>query len=148
MDVQELFHIFDDNDDMLIDLANNIRSYSVKEREDHFNNCNESEFLNRFRLKKNTVLFVLPQIEHFFSTYMRLLGDLIGVHKTTAGRIIKRVTQALVSLRPEYIKMPQTEQEKRAVIMDFSSIAQFREVCGAIDCTHISIQSPGQFIRR
>ncbi|KAJ8909798.1 hypothetical protein NQ315_014736 [Exocentrus adspersus] len=168
MDVQELFEIFDDDDDMLRDLANNIRGYSVKEREDHFNNCNETEFFNRFRLKKNTVLIILPQIEHllvhetpryheidprtqllltlrFYATgnFYISVGDFIGVHKTTAGRIIKRVTEALVSLCPEYIRMPQTEQEKRGVIMDFFSLAQFRGVCGAIDCTHISILSPG-----
>lgn len=70
-------------------------------------------------------------------------GDFVGIHKTTAGKIIKRVTDALVSLRPRYVNMPQTEEEKRRVQIEFNNLANFPQVIGAVDCTHIKIQSPG-----
>lgn len=68
----------------------------------------------------------------------------MGVHKTTAGRIIKRVTQAIVTLRPRYIKFPDNQEEKRRVQSDFMTLANFPRVIGAIDCTHIKVQSPGE----
>uniref|UniRef100_A0A1Y1MXP7 Putative nuclease HARBI1 n=1 Tax=Photinus pyralis TaxID=7054 RepID=A0A1Y1MXP7_PHOPY len=71
------------------------------------------------------------------------LGDFIGIHKTTAGRIIKRVTQALLTIRGNYIKFPENEEEKRRVQERFFHVAQFPGVIGAIDCTHVKIQSPG-----
>lgn len=72
------------------------------------------------------------------------MGDFVGIHKTTAGRIIKRITQSLVSLRPRYIKFPQNEEERRMVQGNFYELANFPRVVGAIDCTHIKIQSPGE----
>ncbi|XP_023310355.1 putative nuclease HARBI1 [Anoplophora glabripennis] len=71
------------------------------------------------------------------------VGDFVGVYKTTAGRIIRRVTEALVSLRPNYIKFPRNEDEMRIKKQGFYQLARFPRVLGAIDCTHIRIQSPG-----
>lgn len=41
------------------------------------------------------------------------MEDFTGLHKTTTGRIIKRVTMALLSLKDRYIKYPHTQEEKR-----------------------------------
>lgn len=70
-------------------------------------------------------------------------GDFIGVHKSTAGRIITRVTKAIVTLMPRFIKFPDTLEEKTECQQMFQRVANFPRVCGAIDCTHIPIRSPG-----
>lgn len=72
------------------------------------------------------------------------MGDFNGVHKTTTGRVIKRVTEALISLRATYIKFPDTQEERNQIQRKFYEISRFPKVLGAIDCTHIRIQSPGK----
>lgn len=71
------------------------------------------------------------------------VGDFGGVSKTTASKIVKRVTNAIAQLRPQYVTFPNTEQAYRNLKTGFYGIARFPKVIGAIDCTHIRIQSPG-----
>lgn len=70
-------------------------------------------------------------------------GDFSGVHQTTAGKTIKRVTQAIAAKRNNYIKLPLTPIEQQSNHSGFYAIARFPLVYGALDCTHIRIQSPG-----
>lgn len=72
-----------------------------------------------------------------------VVGDTVGVHRATVCRIVKRVTEAVASLAATEITFPATDDERSAVKRDFYSIAQFPGVIGAIDCTHVAIQSPG-----
>ncbi|CAH2009244.1 unnamed protein product [Acanthoscelides obtectus] len=39
--------------------------------------------------------------------------------------------------------MPETEDQRRAVVLGFYNLAQLPGIIGAVDCTHIKIQSPG-----
>ncbi|CAH1997234.1 unnamed protein product [Acanthoscelides obtectus] len=39
--------------------------------------------------------------------------------------------------------MPETEDQRRAVVLEFYNLAQLPGIIGAVDCTHIKIQSPG-----
>lgn len=71
------------------------------------------------------------------------VADFAGVCFASVCRIVRRVTDAIVRLRPQFIKMPETEEEKIAASSAFHAIASFPRVIGAIDCTHIKIQSPG-----
>lgn len=71
------------------------------------------------------------------------MGDFLSVHKTTAGRIVKKVITALCNLFPQCIHLPHTEEEKQEAKRDFFALSHFPRVVGAIDCTHIKIQSPG-----
>lgn len=70
-------------------------------------------------------------------------GDFIGIHKSTASRIIRSVTIKLAALRSRYINFPETAAERRKVVQEFYDIAKFPRCIGAIDCTHIRIRSPG-----
>lgn len=81
----------------------------------------------------------------FYATGNVLLSvsDFVGVSVASASRIIKLVSSAIASLRPDIIKMPQTRQELERTVQDFYRIARFPQCCGAIDCTHIRILSPG-----
>lgn len=92
---------------------------------------------------RNQLLLTL----RFYATgsFYVTIGDFSGVYKTTAGRIIQRITDVLVTLAPRYIKFPENEEEKNICQADFYKIARFPKVIGAIDCSHIPIQSPGKY---
>lgn len=74
---------------------------------------------------------------------MRVCGDFVGVHVSTAGKIIKDVSEALAALRPHFIYMPESEADMKKIRQEFYNIAKFPKCIGAIDCTHIKIRSPG-----
>ncbi|KAI4468036.1 hypothetical protein MML48_2g00008993 [Holotrichia oblita] len=80
----------------------------------------------------------------FYATgaFLNTVGDIAGVHKSTASKVIRKVSHAIASLRPQYINLPEGD-EIREVNQGFYEIASFPRVIGAIDCTHITIQSPG-----
>lgn len=71
------------------------------------------------------------------------MGDFTGIHKTTAGRIIKNGITALCNLFPQYIQLPQTEEDQQEAQRDFFNVSHFPRIIGAVDCTHVKIQSPG-----
>lgn len=71
------------------------------------------------------------------------VADFIGISKTSACRIISKVSRAIASLNPQYIKMPTTREEMERTAQEFYNIASFPRVIGAIDCTLIKIDSPG-----
>jgi len=68
-------------------------------------------------------------------------GDSGGVSIATASRVVARVSKAIATLRSRYIKMP--EGNATEVKQAFYNIARFPRCIGAIDCTHVKIQSPG-----
>lgn len=84
----------------------------------------------------------------FYATGNHLLAvaDMGGISVSTCSRIVKRVSEAIVTLRDEFIKFPDTEEEQSRVKADFYKIARFPNVLGCIDCTHVKIQSPGREI--
>lgn len=81
----------------------------------------------------------------FYATngFMITMGDYGGMDKSTVSRIVLRVSEAIASLAPIYIKLPQTQEETLRAQRNFFNIASFPRVIGAIDRTHIKIQSPG-----
>ncbi|KAJ8915451.1 hypothetical protein NQ315_003214 [Exocentrus adspersus] len=123
---------------------------------------------NRFRLSKLAVTEVInrirPEIEknsnrgasikaetqvfltlRYYATGNMLLpvADFVGVSVASASRIIKSVSSTIAALRPEIIQMPQTREELEFTVHKFYEIARFPRCCGAIDCTHVRIISPG-----
>jgi len=81
----------------------------------------------------------------FYATgsFQLVVGDTFGVHKSTVCRVVHRVTAAVAGLRPTYVRFPATEQERHSVMNGFYSVSGLPGVIGAIDCTHVPIQSPG-----
>lgn len=67
----------------------------------------------------------------------------MGISKTSTCRIVRRVSQAIASLRPQYIKMYANNEEMQRAAEKFYMIARFPRVIGAIDCTLIPIDSVG-----
>jgi len=70
-------------------------------------------------------------------------GNFIGVHKSTASRRVKLVSHVIATLRLQFIKFPDIENNIKKLKQDFYNIAKFPMVIGAMDCTHIKIKSPG-----
>lgn len=73
---------------------------------------------------------------------LQVSADFNGIDKSTASRVVNKVTRAIAALRQTYITMPERD-EVQQVITEFYSISRFPRCIGAIDCTHVKIQSPG-----
>ncbi|KOB67875.1 Uncharacterized protein OBRU01_19161 [Operophtera brumata] len=68
------------------------------------------------------------------------VADYVGVSKSSAGRIVRDVSRAIARLYSNYIYVHNNTQE------DFYNIARFPRVLGAVDGTHILMQSPNSNI--
>ena len=79
----------------------------------------------------------------FYATgcFQNLVGEMIGVDKSTASRAIHRVTNAMVALMPRWVYMP-TQQEADRQKVKFMRIAGHPNIIGCIDGTHVRIQAP------
>jgi nuclease HARBI1 len=76
-------------------------------------------------------------------TFQLVVGDTFDIHKSTVCRTLHKVTAAIASLRAKYVKLPTTAQDRRDIMNSFYLASGLPGVVGAIDCTHIPIQSPG-----
>uniref|UniRef100_A0A8W8J8F9 Putative nuclease HARBI1 n=1 Tax=Magallana gigas TaxID=29159 RepID=A0A8W8J8F9_MAGGI len=161
-------HYFDEIDQIYLVERLIRRERIVRDRTNPFLNYSEEEFIDRFRLRKECVLELLNEIgEHlepkqtkvssisplnqllialrFYGTgcFIRVCGDLFGVHEeSSVSRIVKRVSSALTSRYKNYVVFPSGNRvtEIQRGFMNHSGIPG---IVGAIDCTHIPIQSPG-----
>lgn len=138
---------------------------------DAFEKYNDVEFRSRFRISKDTVLYldsvfgntikpltkrnraiqpvdqILITLRYYATgSYQRVIGDIFKVEQPTVHRIVHKVTAKIASLKSQYINMP-TQEEYPVVANEFFAIAGFPRVVGAVDCTHIKINSPGVYLR-
>jgi len=81
----------------------------------------------------------------FYATgsFQLVIGDLFAVDKATVCRTLHRVTRAIAELRKNYVCFPDTGEKQRQIMQQFHSQSKLPGVIGAIDCTHIPVQSPG-----
>lgn len=78
-------------------------------------------------------------------SHLDCIGDFGGVHLSTVSRITKRVARAVASKSRRFIKMPATAEEMSRSHLEFYERARFPHIIGAVDGTHVKIQSPGKF---
>ena len=76
-------------------------------------------------------------------TFQLVLADLIHIDKSTVCRIVHKVTAAIARLCPKYVNFPTTAVERRNEMNAFYRVSGLPGVLGAVDCTHVPIQSPG-----
>lgn len=76
-------------------------------------------------------------------TFQLVVGDTFGVNKATICRTVHKVTRVIAGLRAKYVHFPATDQERRDTMVLFHQSSKLPGVLGAIDCTHVPIQSPG-----
>lgn len=129
----------------------------------------DKDFEMRYRLPKNLTVEIaemlrtrleypdkrnnpIPVIDQLLTTlryyatasFQIVVGDLFGIHQTTCGRIVKRLTIALCEKSKEFIRMPTTQEQLRDAKLNLFIKKQFPNVIGVIDGTHIQIISPGK----
>lgn len=75
--------------------------------------------------------------------FLEVVGDTVGVDKTTVSRVVRKVSQALVSLAPRIIKWPAND-ELPIIKSEFFKLSGFPGVIGCTDGTHFRIQAPSQ----
>lgn len=152
---------------LFADYLNGEREEGIIPRRNDYVSLSEEQFLERYRISKIVAAKVLQEIEdrleyptnrnlpltpmqqllvglRFYASgsFQLTVGDTVGISKATASRVVSRVSAAIASLRPQYIVFPR-EEDRARIIQDFYNIANFPGVLGAIDCTHVKIQSPG-----
>ncbi|KAJ8043251.1 Protein ALP1-like [Holothuria leucospilota] len=64
-----------------------------------------------------------------------------GISESSVCRIVQRVTNAIVGLEDYYIKWPTTQQKMSENQLGFFAKSNFPGVVGAIDCTHVPLDS-------
>lgn len=84
----------------------------------------------------------------YYSTggHLQSVADYIGMHVSTVSRIIMRVSAAVAELYGQFIGFPDTADRRRQTQQKYFEKASFPRVIGALDCTHVKIQSPGRCI--
>lgn len=143
------------------------RYRGIRDRRNPYEIFDEEEFKMRFRFSKATILWLHELIGHdlepttrrrksisainkilitmrYLATgsFQQLVGDTVAVHKSTVCVVIKSVIQKIAQLKPQFIKMPNRE-ELHNVQLKFYRKRRMPRVIGAIDCSHIRIESPG-----
>lgn len=159
--------VWNDDDDGGRHLNRQRREYKMHERI-HVECWDDYDFIRRFRISKNSFAQVLqlvkPDLDYtqersrYITSSVQLLialrfyalgsmqfavADFAGVSVASVRRILLRVSEAIARHRRTFVRMPETEAELRKASIDFYSLARFPRTIGAIDCTHIKIQSPG-----
>lgn len=71
------------------------------------------------------------------------VADVVRTSQPSVSRILPKVCMALIAHLPNRVKMPESEVEREMAAAEFHRIAQFPRTIGAIDCTHVKVQSPG-----
>lgn len=81
----------------------------------------------------------------FYATgsFFVTVGDFCGISKTSANKIVNRVSPAIASLSEDFIKFPAQPDQIRQAQREFFEISGFIRVIGAIDCKHVRVQSYG-----
>ncbi|GFW90076.1 putative nuclease HARBI1 [Trichonephila clavipes] len=90
----------------------------------------EDDFRLRYRFYKGTI-----------ETLVKLLRT--NISQPSTSRAITNVARALAELRPQYIYLPQTEDERMQISQKFYREFGFPGIYGALDCSLIKLLSPG-----
>ncbi|KAJ8976672.1 hypothetical protein NQ317_004754 [Molorchus minor] len=116
----------------------------IYQRENPFEMMDDLSFYRRFRLHEETVLHLnnsLFPTNQLLTTlrFYAICGhqnaiDFMEMHQSTASRIIRKVSQAIATLRPQYIRMP-IQQEIIYTQNKFYQISRFPRVIGCVDGT-------------
>ena len=78
-------------------------------------------------------------------SFLQVVGDAIaGADKSTVSRIVRRVTLAIARKLDDFVKFPQSRQEKDKIKQGFYDLAGFPCVIGCVDGSHVRIIAPSE----
>nr|CAH7756686.1 unnamed protein product [Callosobruchus chinensis] len=103
---------------------------NFRPRVNHFTRWNDEEFRRRFRLSKETVMVLEQRLHNTIAPktdvpMLQTAADFAGINESTTCQIVKKVIHAIASLAPEYIKMPNTQQQVDQVEEDSIVLQDF-----------------------
>ena len=142
----------------------------VGDRRNPLEYMNNLNFFDKFRLSKEAALYIFGLIEgdfsripyrgvyippilqflgtlRFFATgsFQSVIGELFAISQPSMSRIVQRVSKMIASRQRDIITFPDREgcivQQRK-----FRELGGIPGVIGAIDCTHVKINSPGMLI--
>ena len=142
------------------------RERVFRNRSDPLEMYNDFDLIERYRFDRNSILYIHEVIGnlicsstntnhalssmlqiiitlHFMASgsFLRVIGDVHGVHKSTVSRVIVKVSEALCNCQQLRIKFPFNAQSVLSVINNFAAKG-FPNTIGVIDGTHVRIMSP------
>ena len=152
---------------LLEDLYAQIRRERVfRDRQDFFQESDEW-LMSRFRLPRHLLLELCHTLEPhlrretrrsnaipaplqvlstlaFLATgsFQREIGDRSGISQPSLSRTMPTVLRAISSLSAQYIRFPYHDAQQTVIKREFYEIAEFPNVIGAIDCTHVRLKAP------
>ena len=109
--------------------------------------CNElADDLTRFT-RRNRALAVHQQVLcalRFYATggFQTLVGDAVGLHKSSVSRSVNAVSRCIARRRNEFIWFPNADADITLLKQNFYGLANFPNVLGAVDGTLIPIIAP------
>ena len=129
---------------------------------------NDIDLVRRYRLSRHVILelhdlidaeleptthrnHAVPAILQIFctlryyatGTFQSVIGQCHGLHRSTTGRIIKKVTDAICHHRRRFISFPRNDNARQVQIkQEFYDIAGMPNCLGAIDRTLMLILAP------
>lgn len=77
-------------------------------------------------------------------SFLLCVSDFAGVSESSACRYVHQVCRAIARQRPNFITFPTNDIDEKWVVNGFYRLSRFPRVVGAVDCTHVKIQSPGR----
>ncbi|XP_072043033.1 putative nuclease HARBI1 [Amphiura filiformis] len=139
-----------------------------RDRSNPFEELSEKQFRTRYRMYKHTAIELIdmmaPDLQrdtergHALPPYLQVLtalryyatgsfqsvvGDLYGIDQGTVSRVVCDVSPLIARRRGQFIQFISDQQDLQQRQLDFFNYCNFPGVLGAIDCTHVPIQSPG-----
>ena len=131
--------------------------------------CTDGELRARYRFGKDSILYItnllaetlrrktnrnhplspLQQVLialRFYASgsFLQVVGDTVGVDKSTVSRVVTNVSLALAAKQQDYIKWPKEQQEVSNAKAAFYQRGRFPCVIGCVNGTHIRIQAPNE----
>ncbi|XP_025098862.1 putative nuclease HARBI1 [Pomacea canaliculata] len=151
---------------MLYDADRNLRRERIfRDRSNPIDSWDDITIYERLRFRRVDILEIVDEIQEaltfanrghnvtptlqvclalrFYATgtFQNVCADLAGVSQSMAGRIIDRVTRALLDRAHRWITFP-NQQEADRQKAKFFNLGGFPDVVGCIDGTHVRIQAP------
>lgn len=168
MEVLQILEIAQEERDEEVERIRRQGLRALRDRTNPLEIYDGNQFLQRFRISKETFLELLglltPELQRptrrckalspaiqlaialrFYATgsFQLVIGDTCNVSQASCCRVIHRVTDAICNRKRHFTKFPDTHDERREVMVGFNNIAGFPGIIGAIDGCHVRISNPG-----
>ena len=70
------------------------------------------------------------------NSFQQVVGDVIGIHRSTCCKVIHEFSEAFCRQKGEFIRLPRDDQKRGIIKKVFFEMGGMPGVDGVIDCTH------------